>query len=140
MSGELALLVDGRPLPNRQAFVEWPAGKEQKAHQVSWTVELPPGKHQLSVLVRSKDDTPNVSNLIEIASPLPPGQRPRLHHLAIGINAYDHDVSACLLRDGELAFAIGKERVTRKKHATKRCISGAALSRARIRTCRCWRW
>jgi carbamoyltransferase len=36
----------------------------------------------------------------------------------LGINAYDHDVSACLLRDGALAFAINKERITRDKHAT----------------------
>ncbi|MBX9847001.1 MAG: carbamoyltransferase [Xanthobacteraceae bacterium] len=36
----------------------------------------------------------------------------------LGINAYDHDVSACLLRDGEIAFAIAKERITRVKHAS----------------------
>lgn len=36
----------------------------------------------------------------------------------LGINAYDHDVSACLLRNGEIAFAIAKERITREKHAT----------------------
>jgi len=36
----------------------------------------------------------------------------------LGINAYDHDVSACLLRDGEIAFAINKERITREKHDT----------------------
>jgi carbamoyltransferase len=36
----------------------------------------------------------------------------------LGINAYDHDVSACLLRDGAIAFAIEKERITREKHAT----------------------
>lgn len=35
----------------------------------------------------------------------------------LGINAYDHDVSACLLRDGEIAFAIAKERIVRQKHA-----------------------
>ncbi len=34
----------------------------------------------------------------------------------LGINCYDHDVSACLLRDGEVAFAISKERLTREKH------------------------
>jgi carbamoyltransferase len=39
------------------------------------------------------------------------------HVYVLGINAYDHDVSACLLRDGEIAFAINKERITRKKHA-----------------------
>jgi carbamoyltransferase len=36
----------------------------------------------------------------------------------LGINGYDHDVSACLLRDGEIAVAITKERITRKKHDT----------------------
>lgn len=36
----------------------------------------------------------------------------------LGINVYDHDVSACLLRDGVIAYAIEKERVTRNKHAT----------------------
>src|ERR1043166_7307177 len=35
----------------------------------------------------------------------------------LGINAHDHDVSACLLRDGEIAYAIAKERITRRKHA-----------------------
>ena len=29
-----------------------------------------------------------------------------------------HDVSACLLRDGAIAYAIGKERITRQKHDT----------------------
>ena len=40
------------------------------------------------------------------------------HIYVLGINAYDHDVSACLLRDGEIAFAVEKERITRQKHAT----------------------
>jgi len=40
------------------------------------------------------------------------------HIYVLGINAYDHDVSACLLRDGEIAVAINKERITRKKHDT----------------------
>ena len=40
------------------------------------------------------------------------------HAYILGINAYDHDVSACLLRDGEIAFAIAKERITREKHAS----------------------
>jgi carbamoyltransferase len=39
------------------------------------------------------------------------------HTYILGINAYDHDVSACLLRDGAIAFAIEKERLTREKHA-----------------------
>ena len=40
------------------------------------------------------------------------------HEYVLGINAYDHDVSACLLRDGEIAVAISKERITREKHDT----------------------
>ena len=40
------------------------------------------------------------------------------HVYVLGINAYDHDTSACLLRDGEIAFAINKERITRQKHDT----------------------
>jgi carbamoyltransferase len=40
----------------------------------------------------------------------------KTHSYVLGINAYDHDVSACLLRDGEIAYAIAKERITRKKH------------------------
>jgi carbamoyltransferase len=40
------------------------------------------------------------------------------HSYVLGINAYDHDVAACLLRDGEIAFAIAKERITREKHAS----------------------
>src|SRR5712691_6936924 len=40
------------------------------------------------------------------------------HSYILGINTYDHDVSACLLGDGEIAFAIAKERITREKHAS----------------------
>ena len=36
----------------------------------------------------------------------------------LGINAYDHDVSACLARDGRIVVAISKERITRVKHDT----------------------
>ena len=39
------------------------------------------------------------------------------HSYVLGINAYDHDVSTCLLRDGGIAYAIAKERITRRKHA-----------------------
>src|SRR5256886_6252988 len=43
---------------------------------------------------------------------------PKLHSYVLGLNTYDHDVSACLLRDGAIAFAIAKERITREKHAS----------------------
>jgi len=50
-----------------------------------------------------------------------PSQRVQMrkqHTYVLGLNTYDHDVSACLLRDGAIAFAIAKERITREKHAT----------------------
>ena len=40
------------------------------------------------------------------------------HSYILGLNTYDHDVSACLLRDGAIAVAIAKERITRAKHDT----------------------
>ena len=40
----------------------------------------------------------------------------------LGINAYDHDVSACLVRDGTIAYAISKERLTREKHLRPRLL------------------
>ncbi len=40
------------------------------------------------------------------------------HIYVLGLNTYDHDVSACLLKDGAIAFAIAKERITREKHAS----------------------
>ena len=43
---------------------------------------------------------------------------PKQHTYVLGLNTYDHDVSACLLRDGAIAFAIAKERITRHKHAS----------------------
>jgi carbamoyltransferase len=43
---------------------------------------------------------------------------PQQHVYVLGLNTCDHDVSACLLRDGEIAFAIAKERITREKHAS----------------------
>src|SRR5258708_17103181 len=50
------------------------------------------------------------------AQELPSNPMSKKHVYVLGINAYDHDVSACLLRDGEIAFAINKERITRKKY------------------------
>src|SRR5258707_5589720 len=43
---------------------------------------------------------------------------PKPHSYVLGLNTYDHDVSACLLKDGAIAFAIAKKRITREKHAS----------------------
>jgi hypothetical protein len=86
----LRLLDNGRSLPRRQARVEFPAGEEKAQHEVAWDVELPPGPHRLAVLAESKDDTPSVSNQVVVVTPLPKAMRPRIHHLGIGISAYDN--------------------------------------------------
>src|SRR4051812_23227419 len=61
------------------------------------------------------------------------------HSYILGINAYDHDVSACLLRDGAIAFAISKERITREKHdggfydeVVKYCLDAEGISLADV--------
>ena len=66
-------------------------------------------------------NSPRVRTLISIQSHIHSLQRvpmPKQHTYVLGLNTYDHDVSACLLRDGAIAFAIAKERITREKHAT----------------------
>jgi carbamoyltransferase len=57
----------------------------------------------------------------------------------LGVNAYDHDVSACLLRNGEIVVAIAKERIDRVKHAhgfydgvVKYCLDTAGIDIDRV--------
>jgi WD40 repeat protein len=85
----LRLLVDGRPLPGGLARSEFPAGKERAELEATWEVELPPGKHALTVLARTRDDTPGFSSAVEVACPLPEGQRPAAHLIAVGVSRYD---------------------------------------------------
>lgn len=84
----MRLLVDGRPLPGRLAKVAFDPGKEVPEHQATWTVELPPGRHVLSMLARSKDDTPGFSAECEVESPMPVKDRPVVYLVAIGVNRY----------------------------------------------------
>tara|TARA_B100001121_G_scaffold125751_2_gene110200 strand:- start:10482 stop:12314 length:1833 start_codon:yes stop_codon:yes gene_type:complete len=53
----------------------------------------------------------------------------------LGISAFYHDSSACLVKDGQILFAIQEERFTRIKHdqsfpmnAIKACLNGANVS------------
>ena len=53
----------------------------------------------------------------------------------LGISAFYHDSSACLIKDGQILFAIQEERFTRIKHdqsfpmnAIKACLNGAKIS------------
>jgi WD40 repeat protein len=84
----LRLLVDGRPLPDRQAYETLPAGQEKASHEATWTIELPPGRHKLAVLARSKDDTPSASNTVEVVSPAAEKDRPVVRLVAVGVSRY----------------------------------------------------
>jgi len=81
----LRLLVDGRPLADGDGLQRFdPGAKEASAE---WTVTLPPGKHQLTVLVRCPDSS-SKSNTVEVAV-ADPDKQANLHVLAIGVNDYE---------------------------------------------------
>jgi WD40 repeat protein len=77
------LLLDGRPYDKPV-----PVGKLGTA-ELTWTVELTPGKHRLSALARSA-----TAETVEVACEppaAPPANAPALYVLAIGIEAYEGD-------------------------------------------------
>ena len=52
----------------------------------------------------------------------------------LGISAFYHDSSACLIKDGEILFAVQEERYTRIKHdqsfpinAIKACLENESI-------------
>jgi len=86
----LALYVDGRKLSTGQGVVTFESGKEKTSYEQLWDVDLPPGKHKLVVIAKSKDDSPSVSNPIEIKSLQVLSDRPTLYHVAVGVSLYEH--------------------------------------------------
>ncbi len=54
--------------------------------------------------------------------------------ISLGISYYMHDSSACILRDGELLFAVAEERLSRDKHDSRfpRLAIQACLNFARV--------
>jgi hypothetical protein len=91
----LRLLVDGRQFPGAQGLVELPDGRQTARHE--WEVELGPGEHELRVLAHGADTT-GASDPVRVTVPLPVQNRPSLHVLAVGINAYQN-------KDLQLSFA-----------------------------------
>ena len=87
----IRLLVDNRPLADKASYIEFAKGQEKKQFEIkgnTWQFTLEPGVHDLSVLARSVDDTPSMSNRIEVTCPAALKNRPTLHHVGIGINKY----------------------------------------------------
>ena len=59
--------------------------------------------------------------------------------IILGISGYYHDSAACLIKNGEVIFAIQEERITRKKHDSSfpknsilYCIKEAKISEEEI--------
>ena len=81
----LRLLVDGRPLTDGAANQTFDQGKDKA--EAEWTITLPPGNHQLTVLARGPDSS-SKSNAVHIAI-ADPAKQNTLHVLAIGVNDYE---------------------------------------------------
>jgi WD40 repeat protein len=79
----LRLLLDGRSVPGDYSKT---VGTGEKA-EAKWDLALPPGKHELKVLVRGPD-TADVSNAVVVRTDVPEDQKPILYCLPVGIN-YD---------------------------------------------------
>lgn len=144
----LRLLVNGRrlPLPDGKDVLEFDPGKEpREVKDKVWEVELPPGRHALAVLARSADDTPSFSNQVDVLAPLPPGARPGLHVLAVGVSEYDkvapnlasadkdakriQGAFAAAVKAGE-AYKAGASNLLQNQGATRKAVL-AALDEAR---------
>ena len=96
----LRLFVDGRPYTDANAAATFERGVQSADRE--WTVELPPGKHQVAVLVRSADAS-GISNEIELDCRAA-ADKPVMHVLAIGVNEYqDKDLNLnCAANDAQL--------------------------------------
>jgi len=81
----LRLLVDGRPLADGLAYTTFDQAKESATTE--WSITLPPGKHQLTVLARCADAS-SKSNSIDIVVNDPAKQN-TLHVLAVGVSDYE---------------------------------------------------
>jgi len=79
----LRLQIDGRSLLAGQGYFEPKPG--QKAEVVWEDIVVPPGTHQLSVLVRGSDSSDR-SNTVTVSVAEPEEFKPRMFALTIGIN------------------------------------------------------
>jgi len=111
----LRLLIDGRLPPPGVGSVTFDPGGEKASVEETWEVELPPGHHQLSVLARSKDDTPSVSNTLVVGAPPADRDRPVVRHVAVGVKEY---------RDPNLLLGCADSDARALADAVRRCCAG----------------
>jgi len=128
----LRLLVDGRPYKG-QAGVKAIAPPKLGEVQVSWAVDLPPGRHSLAIVAESAVSR-SVSPFTEltVAGGSPASEQPSLYVLAVGINEYpgqlrlnyaapDADaITEVLQGPGKKAFRAVEVKLIKDKQATKK--------------------
>lgn len=78
----MRLQLNGRSVFGDDGYFE---PKPNQKPEVTWKVPIPPGEHQLSVLVRGSDSSDR-SNSITVKANEPEDQKPKLFGLAVGLN------------------------------------------------------
>ena len=96
----LRLFVDGRPFTDTKAAAAFERGVLNDVQE--WSVTLPPGKHQVAVLVRSADSS-GISNELELDCRAAV-DKPVMHVLAIGVDVYQDKALnlGCAVNDARL--------------------------------------
>ncbi len=85
------ILLDGRPLDGEKYRVRFQLAKARAIEQ-SWSVELPPGPHRLSVAARTLVSQGRSNEVEATFTPAKAkDRRPALYLLAVGIDAYPGD-------------------------------------------------
>ncbi|MBY0514004.1 MAG: caspase family protein, partial [Gemmataceae bacterium] len=98
----MAPYLDGRPV----AGAEYTAAfKNQPKADKTWTVELPPGRHELTVLAGGPE-TAGWSDPVVVTTPLPLDKRPVLHVVAVGIDTYSNGVPPLVGAAGDAAAIV----------------------------------
>lgn len=82
----LRLLLDGKALSGTAGTYTVDPGKPAEK---SWEIEIPPGTHELKLLVKG-DDGAAVSDPLLVRGPKSPGSQPTLHRLCVGVGEYQN--------------------------------------------------
>jgi WD40 repeat protein len=96
----LQLLLDGRPYPAETGRKTLENARAGKTAPVSWKVQLPAGRHRLSIEAQTEKSSGN-SEELWVTNATPPAQ-PRLFVLLVGINQYaNFNKLNCAVQDAE---------------------------------------
>jgi WD40 repeat protein len=80
----MRLLLDGRPLADGKGV--W-TPESSKSPEANFEIDVPPGQHELKLLVRSADGA-TVSEPLLVKGPANSANKPTLYRICIGINDY----------------------------------------------------